>query len=485
MSLTRALAWNTGVQMAGKIVSTALGIVIVGLLTRYLGQAGFGAYSTANAFLQVFALLLDFGLNVTLVSLLGEHAGDEKYETRCVSATYTFRLVSAIVIFSLAPVAMLFFPYDATLQMAIVALIGSFFFTVLNQIVIGVQQRHLKMHVVAIAENVGRVVLLVGLLAARQAGWGLVPIVWFVSLGGFANFIVNLFVARRYADFHWNWDPAFWKILLKRSWPIGVSIAFNLIYYKADTLVLSVARSQAEVGIYGAAYRVLDILVTVPFMYAGVLLPVLSRSWARQDHERFSRLVSRSVDVMLLLIIPIIAGTLVLGTRVMTVVAGQDFAVSGDVLRILILAAGVIYLNTIFSHAVVALDAQRKMLPVYILVAIVTLVGYLLYIPTFGVWAAAWLTVFSETAVGIGSLYFAHRTIPFRFVPRAGLAALGASLLMVVVVKFFEQAWLPIPILLGGATYIVFVYLLGGVSKEVLKDILSFRKTGEPVEPLI
>src|SRR3989338_9703222 len=64
-----------------------------------------------------------------------------------------------------------------------------------------IYQRHLKMHVVAISEVVGRTVLLVGVLIATVYGWGLVPVVLIVSVGGIANFLVNFLVAKRYADF--------------------------------------------------------------------------------------------------------------------------------------------------------------------------------------------------------------------------------------------------------------------------------------------
>ncbi|MDO8583853.1 MAG: flippase [bacterium] len=483
MSLTRAIAWNTGVQVIGKVISTALGVVIIGLMTRHLGQVGFGEYSTANAYLQIFALLLDLGLNVTLISMLGERAGDTTFEKRCISAIFTLRLIlAAIVIVLIAPAIALALPYSPALKLAIIALTGSFFFPSLNQVVTGVQQRHLKMNMVAIGEILGRLVLLGGLLYAMRAGLGLLPIVLFVSLGSFANFIVNFFATRHYGGFHWNWDPTFWKMALKRSWPIGVSIAFNIIYYKSDTFILSLARSQAEVGLYGAAYRVLDILITLPFMYAGVMLPLLSKQWAASAKDAFSRLLSKSADVMFLLVFPMVGGTLILGRQVMMAIAGSDFAVSGDILKILILAVGIIYINTVFSHAVVAVQAQKKMLPVYIIVALVTLAGYLLFIPRFGVWAAAWLTLFSEFCVFLGSYFVTRSVIRFRINLKAPFAALGATLVMCAAVFLLKAYWLPIPILVGAAVYSACVLLFGGVAKETLKEIFSKPTIVSPLE---
>jgi O-antigen/teichoic acid export membrane protein len=249
MSLARAIAWNTSVQVAGKILSTVIGIALVALLTRQLGQVGFGMYSTANAFLQIFALLLDLGLNVTLIALLGEHAGDKAYEKRCLSALFTLRITLAVVILGMiAPLVALAFPYPWELKLAIFALTASFIFPSLNQVVTGAQQRYLKLAMTAVAENIGRVIALAGVLLAPTLGWGLVPLMWVISLAGFANFLVNYLSTRRYAPLGWNWDPAFWKMALHRSWPIGVSIAFGLAYFKADTLILSLVRSETEIA---------------------------------------------------------------------------------------------------------------------------------------------------------------------------------------------------------------------------------------------
>src|SRR3989344_3062677 len=95
MSIARALAANTAVQLAGKVVSTAIGIIVVGLMTRLLGQEGFGKYSTANAFLQVFAIVMDLGITVMFVQMLGEKAGDEKAERKIVSSIFTLRVIMA------------------------------------------------------------------------------------------------------------------------------------------------------------------------------------------------------------------------------------------------------------------------------------------------------------------------------------------------------------------------------------------------------
>jgi O-antigen/teichoic acid export membrane protein len=480
MSLARILAVNTGVQFVGKIISTILGIFVVAIMTRHLGQEGFGMYSTANAFLQFFAILLDLGLNVMVVQMLGERAGDKKYENRVVSATFTLRAITAFIILSAAPIIGLAFPYAPELKIALFAIWASFFTTALNQIVIGVQQRHLKMHVVAVSEVVGRSILLGGVILASVLGWGLVPIVLIVSVGSTINFLINFLIARGYAAFKWNVDFAFWKIVLKRSWPIGLAIVFNLLYFKADTLILSLVRSQSEVGIYGAAYRVLEILVTLPFMYAGVLLPIIAKSWATGDRERYSRLLSNSLNAMMLMAAPLVAGTLVLAHRGMVLVAGNEFTLSGDVLRILVLAVGAIFFSTISSYGIVALDAQKKMLPIYVAVALITLVGYIIFIPTYGMWAAAWLTVFSESCVALGATIMCLKLSGARWHPLPSFKALLSAVAMGFILWPLKDLPLIFSFLIGALVYFLLVVATRAVSKETLREIISVRHAVPP-----
>ncbi|MEN9557773.1 MAG: hypothetical protein RL141_142 [Candidatus Parcubacteria bacterium] len=476
-SVARSLASNTAVQAAGKALSIVMGVVVVGLLTRLLGQEGFGKYSTANAFIQVFALFMDLGLNVMLVQMLGEQMGNEKEERRIVSALFTLRVIMAGVVISAAPFIGLLVPaYDHELKIALFAIWGSFFFTLLNQVVIGVHQRHLTMHVVAIGELVGRAVLLGGVVLAVAQGWGLIPVVLIVSLGGFVNFVVNFLLALRLSDFRWNIDVALWKTALRRSWPIGLSILFGLIYFKADTLVLSWVRSQSEVGIYGAAYRVLEILISLPFMYAGVLLPIIAKLWKDGAHARFTALIQRSFDAMALCVFPMVLGTQAIAVHAITLVAGPEFAPSGDVLRVLIIATGAIFLATVLSHAVVALDAQRDMLPWYIWTAIATLIAYIMLIPPYGIWAAAWLTVASEIVILIGNMVVVSRRTERALSWMIARKALAASLLMLMVTWMLVPISWILAVIAGAVVYVGFLMIMKAVTPEMLRMLLPVRK---------
>lgn len=476
MSVARALATNTAVQMVGKAISIAIGLVVVGLLTRLLGVEGFGKYSTANAFLSVFAILVDLGTNVLLVQMLGEHKGDQKEERRITSAFFTLRILSSLVILTLAVGAAWLVPsYDQEIRLATAALWVSFFCTVVSQVMVGVHQQHLKMNVVAIAEVAGRLVLLAGVLLAIVMGWGLLPVALIVSLGGFVNFVIVTVVAYQRTPFAWQVDWMLWKRIFIRAWPIGVSILANLVYYRADMLIIGWFRSQAEVGIYAAAYRVLEILVTLPFLYAGILLPLLAKAWKEKHKESFHAFVQNSFHAMAVIAIPIVVGTQAVATQMMVFIGDNAFQASGAILQILIVATGAIFLTTTFSYAVIALDAQKDMLAWYFWTAGLTAIGYFFFIPRYGITAAAWLTVASEVAVLIGNILVVMRRADLKLNWSIPARALISSLLMLPVVAIIAPRNWPLAIVAGIITYIGLALATGAVTPAMLRLLMAKR----------
>ena len=116
MSYTRKIAHNTIIQIVGKTVSTIIGVIVIGMLTRYLGEGGFGQYTTVMAFLQLFGVLVDMGLYIILVKKLSEPNADQ---SAVASNIFTLRLTSAIIFLGLAPAVALFFPYPELVKWGI------------------------------------------------------------------------------------------------------------------------------------------------------------------------------------------------------------------------------------------------------------------------------------------------------------------------------------------------------------------------------
>ncbi len=77
MTAMREVAENYLIQVLGKTLSILFGLITVGILTRTLGDTGFGEYTTAITFLSLFGVFVDFGLTLTLVQMMSKPGADE------------------------------------------------------------------------------------------------------------------------------------------------------------------------------------------------------------------------------------------------------------------------------------------------------------------------------------------------------------------------------------------------------------------------
>jgi len=476
MNLSSKIAYNTIIQLVGKVVSTILGLISLAMMTRYLGQAGFGSYTTIINFVSFFAIIADLGLTLVTVQMISQSGVNEE---KVLNNLFGLRLVSIILFLGLAPIISIALPYTIDVKIGIIIAAISFLFPALSQVLIGLFQKKLRMDKSVIAETVSRIILVAGIYLSIKSGYGLNGILWATVISAGFNFVISYLLATKYHLLKPAFDFSLWKEIIKKSWPLAVTIVLNLLYLKTDTLILSLIKTPGEVGLYGAAYRIIDVLTTLPYMFAGIILPILTASWFEARKEYFAAVLQKSFDLMAIFSIPIIAGTLVLAKPLIVLVSGNDFIESGLILKILIFALAAIFLGCMFAHAVIAIGRQKEMIGPYIFVSVSSVILYLIFIPNFSYFGAAAVTIYSEVAIAFFSAYTVWRYakfIPnFKIVAKTIIASTIMGLGLYFIPNTFYYSWLGL--ITGGALailiYIVSLYLIKGITQADLKILLN------------
>ena len=476
MNLSSKIAYNTIIQLVGKIVSTILGLISLAMMARYLGQAGFGSYTTIITFVSFFAIIADLGLTLITVQMISLPGADEH---KILNNLFGLRLISIIIFLGLAPVVAIFSPYPLYVKTGILIAALSFLFPALNQVLIGLFQKRLRMDKSVIAETLGRILLIGGIYLAITTESGLNGILWATVISAGFNFLTAYLLATKFSLIKPAFDFALWREIIKKSWPLAVTIVLNLLYLKTDTLILSLIKSPGEVGLYGAAYRIIDVLTTLPFMFAGIILPILTSSWFEGRKEYFASVLQKSFDLMAIFSLPIIAGTLILARPLIVLVAGEDFADSGLILKILIFALVAIFLGCMFAHAVIAIGKQKKMIGPYIFVSLSAIILYLIFIPLFSYYGAAAVTIYSELTIACLSAYVVWKYtkfIPsFKIIGKSIIASLIMWLALYLIPNIFYYSWLGL-IISGTVSFLIYfitLYLIKGITQNDLKILLN------------
>lgn len=478
MKLSSQIAYNTTIQIIGKAISTLLGLAAVAIMARYLRQAGFGQYTVVFTFLSFFGIIADFGLTLVTSQMISRPEADQE---NLLNNLFSLRLVSAVIFLGLAPLTVLFFPYAPIIKLGVAVASLSFFFTALSQILVGFFQKNLTMAIVAAAEVISRIILLGGVILTAYFNFGLLGIIIVTVIASFLSFIMHYWFSRRYIRITWRIDLKVWREIIVKSWPLGVTIFLNLIYLRADILFLSLLKSQNEVGVYGATYKVIDVLTSLPFMFAGLILPILTAAWSAKNFANFNRVMQKSFAAMIIVAIPLIIGAQLTARPLMLLIAGGDFAQSGQILKILILAIGFIFIGCLLAHAVIALDKQKNIIGAYVFTALTSLAGYLIFIPRFSYYGAAWVTVYSEFAIAAFSLYIVIKHSQFRPKITIVFQSLAASLIMgLSIYLLIGRLNLILVILIAGIIYLFCLYLFKGFNSVIPAAACSGPRSGEP-----
>ncbi len=470
------VARNFSIQLVGKILAILVGLFSVGILTRSLGTMGFGEYTTAITYLQLFGVIVDFGLTLTLVVMISEEGA---HVERLIGNIFGLRIIAGAILFSIAPLVVLALPWSTEIKHAV--LIGSLAYVLMGgaTLLTGVFQRYQAMWRASLAEIVNRIVLLGCIAAFAYLELG---VVWMVAASVIANAVwlyAMVRLAQPFVHIRFLTDQKIWKDVWSRSWPIAVSIFFNLLYLKGDIIFLSFYRDQAEVGVYGVTYRVLDMLTALPVMFMGILLPLVVHNWSTGNHKEFRTHVKRTFDVFMIAAIPIVIGTQVVADRLMRLIAGPGYEASGDVLRVLIFAVLGVFLGALFGHLVVALNKQKPMTWGYVAVAIVTIIGYFLFIPRYGMWGAAWMTLFSEALIALITFLVVSRVAkitPSLVVTGKAVVASGA---MFLVLQFASTPFVLLDILIAAIVYLFVMLLIKGIRIEEINALREARNSLE------
>lgn len=409
MVIARKIAYNVAISSVAKVFSTILALVSIGFITRYLGKEGFGNYATVLAFLSFFASLADLGLyHISTREISRTGAEQEKI----MGNIFSLRIISSLFIFIISPIIVLFFDYPKEVKEGIIIVAASFIFSSSYQILNGIFQKNLAMDRVAIGELIGKVVQVAIVIVAVKMRLSFDWIVASLFFNMIVSFLIIFFLSKKYLRFRLRFDFGYWKNFMKEAMPIGIGSLVVFVYFKIDTILLSVMKSSSDVGIYNAAYKILENITFFPAMIIGLILPIMS-STIFDNRKEFKNVSDKTFKFFVILVVPLIIGAIFLADGIIRLIGGGQFAESALVLRILIFALAAIFFGSFFNNILVAGSQQKKLLWVWTTGAITSVVLNVIFIPKFSYLAAACVSVATECLVASFSFYVVFKNIHY------------------------------------------------------------------------
>ncbi|MBM3256298.1 MAG: flippase [Candidatus Moranbacteria bacterium] len=482
MNLAARIAHNSIISAVTRILSLGVALVTVGLITRYLGTEGFGNYTTVIAFYFLITALSDFGINQILTREISRPDAREK---DIMANVLGLRLTITLVLILVGIFGVFFLPYGAQVKNGIWIMFLALFFSSLSQTLNSIFQKKLVMNRLAWRELVSRFIQLGITYLAVKGDWGLVGILLAMVASFLFVLVASWELAGRYVKLKFSFDVNYWRFFLWEAAPLGIAAFVNFLYFKADAILLSLLRDSHDVGIYGAAYKVLESLIYFPFMFMGLVMPVFSYNIFHRP-RRFLKIASRTLKAIWIVTVPLVVYLFFMAKEAIRVIAGAGFEEAVFVLQILAVALGAIFLAHFFNSVLIVVNKQKILLYILAGTAGLSLVLNIIFIPVYSFMAAAVISTVCEVLVTIIA-YFLSRKWGIGWgkgwKPLPAFSIAVSSIGMVAVLYFISTysfpLWQSIVIkgISGGAVYLVLLFATRGLKMAEIKEIFTISST--------
>ena len=372
-----------------------IGLVSFGLsilVARTLGPDLFGVYAVALSVGSLAAILMDGGFSKLIQR---ERARESSKLVEIVPAlpalAYGHAMLSIII---LSTLALLLFP---DYQITTLVTVWCFGAAVLNQYGLAVLRGDGRL-VRDASWQIGNRTLSALCMATAVLFLGAtqpwhVLIAQFLGTATFGLFVALFLRVRP----KFVVPPVVYRALLPLIW-LDLATA---LYFRSDMVLLEFLKvPQAEVGHYGVAYRLIEAMI----LLASPIGLILFRHF-RQGSDMPARMVKQMLlppmGLAVLVGICLALSMWFFSEIIIALAYGQAYQGASKLLVILGCSLIFILPNGILNQAALALGLERWFAISATIAAIVNIAGNMLFIPVYGVMAAAWMTVITESVLGI------------------------------------------------------------------------------------
>lgn len=293
--LIKGGAW----AFSGKVVTALAGLAVNALLARLLTPEEMGVYFLTFSLVSVSAVVAQLGLNQTVVRIVAESMGTGRPGRARRAVVLVFRygglgaLLMAAVLGSGLGAWMAIAMFDAPLMVGIVGLaaIWVVIITFHNLIVESFRSFH-DIRLATIFGGLITSVLSACLFATLWVLQGHADLRQVITLslvaGGTSTLIAGALLWGKVRPIRGEGKlPA--KELLHIAWPLWVTGLILFVLTHADLWILGMFRPQEEVAIYGAATKLVTLVIVPLLIVNAVVPPLIAEMYAQNKKAELER----------------------------------------------------------------------------------------------------------------------------------------------------------------------------------------------------
>lgn len=306
--------------------------------------------------------------------------------------------------------------------------------------------------------------------------------VWSQTAAYLITIAISLAIVLRKANLRQlHWNTAFFLVIIKKSLPYALITLLMASYYRIDSVLLErlLPRDIAatQVGIYATAFRLLDALVMVSYLFSVILLPLFSK--LLKQKENVVPVVRTSFSLLFLFSVSAVVILYVYRDPVIQWLYKEHVEESVAVFGLIIFGLIPISMNYLFGTLLTANGSMKKLNITAAIGILINVAVNLLLIPRMQACGSAVASFCTQFTVALLQFFLALRIIGIPFTSLPWLRCLIFTVIMVPVAVLAYNTWSINA--LGSILLLALIALVVGLAIGLInvKDYLKFSEFGK------
>lgn len=306
--------------------------------------------------------------------------------------------------------------------------------------------------------------------------------VWSQTAAYLITIAISLAIVLRKANLRQlHWNTAFFLVIIKKSLPYALITLLMASYYRIDSVLLErlLPRDIAatQVGIYATAFRLLDALVMVSYLFSVILLPLFSK--LLKQKENVVPVVRTSFSLLFLFSVSAVVILYVYREPVIQWLYKEHVEESVAVFGLIIFGLVPISMNYLFGTLLTANGSMKKLNITAAIGILINVAVNLLLIPRMQACGSAVASFCTQFTVALLQFFLALRIIGIPFTSLPWLRCLIFTVIMVPVAVLAYNTWSINA--LGSILLLALIALVVGLAIGLInvKDYLKFSEFGK------
>ena len=315
-----------------------------------------------------------------------------------------------------------------------------------------------------------------GWFAASQGNITLVAIFWLAgsALGMFLILFVSFWTLRG-VQLTSSLDLSLIRKILTDSKTFLSLTILSTIEAQADIIILSILRSESDVGWYNAATTIVFTLTIISQAVRTSIYPVMAH-YAQSGDDRLKSLYHQSSRYLAMIALPMVTGILILADQIVMLIYGINFEPTISAVRILIPVVIFMFLNVANVRLMLVNERQNNLVKFMLLSVGLNIILNILLDSIYGANSAAFARLVSTAFLFFAIYRYTVKNLIHSQIRNYLLPPIIASILMGGIVWILRDFHLWFSITFGFAIYIVLLWVVGGITKndfERVKNIFA------------